>query len=625
MTASTKRVHGRATNAERTDRRVRRRSVRALWPIALAAVVLAACLLAVATPALAQSPAMSRWVDPLPIPPVAHKTFNPAYSPWADYYEITESASEHLFNSTLPDAATVWTYGQPGQDPVLLGPTIVAKSGRPVVVKYINQLPTEKEDFPLKDSIDPTLMGSDVPTGAAIPHLHGGHTAARFDGTPMQWWTADGEHGSDYVTDTFTYVNDQPASMLWYHDHTMGSTRFKPYLGLAAAYLIFDKVDTGTTIMGQKVPSGYGKYQLPVVLQDKEFNADGSLFYPTVNNGEYPPGVTPDPLHPVWVPEFFGDTPVINGAAYPYLDVQPRRYRLRLLNGSEARFYNLGFEFDDHEIPFWVIGSDGGLLPKAAQKTRLLIAPGERYDVIVDLTKVPLGSTIMMNNNAPEPYPDGDPPVVTDLMKINVNTPVPANDRDTSVLPARLKLPGERRLRSTPKVAPRDIVLKENADQYDNPYEVLLNGYHFMDPTTDFIKAGTTETWRWINLTVDAHPMHIHLVQFQVVDRQAIDVEKYTADWQKYLDSSRDPGLKPVLANYLIGDTIRPAPEEMGFKDTVKAYPGYVTRVRAKFTLPPTSRLDYDPATRSYGSWVYHCHILEHEENDMMRPFTIVK
>ncbi len=146
----------------------------------------------------------------------------------------------------------------------------------------------------------------------------------------------------------------------------------------------------------------------------------------------------------------------------------------------------------------------------------------------------------MMNNNAAEPYPDGDPPTVTDLMKINVNTPVPANDRDTSVLPARLKLPGERRLRNTPGVARRDIVLKENADQYDNPYEVLLNGYHFMDPTTDFIKAGTTETWRWINLTVDAHPMHIHLVQFQVVDRQAIDVERYTADWQAYLDSGRD-------------------------------------------------------------------------------------
>ncbi len=97
----------------------------------------------------------------------------------------------------------------------------------------------------------------------------------------MQWWTADGQKGEDYVTDTFTYVNDQPASLLWYHDHTMGATRFKPYLGLAAAYLIFDKVDNGTTINGQKVPSGYGKYHLPLVLQDKQFNDDGTLFYPT--------------------------------------------------------------------------------------------------------------------------------------------------------------------------------------------------------------------------------------------------------------------------------------------------------------------------------------------------------
>ena len=178
-------------------------------------------------------------------------------------------------------------------------------------------------------------MGWDVPTGAAIPHLHGGHTAARFDGTPEQWWTADGvKKGPDYVTDTFTYLNDQPASLLWYHDHTMGATRFKPYLGLAAAYLIFDKVDNGTTINGQKVPSGYGKYHLPLVLQDKQFNADGTLFYPTE-------GISA--VHPIWVPEFFGDTPVINGKAYPYLDAQPRRYRLRLLNGSQARFYNLHF------------------------------------------------------------------------------------------------------------------------------------------------------------------------------------------------------------------------------------------------------------------------------------------
>jgi spore coat protein A len=412
----------------------------------------------------------------------------------------------------------------------------------------------------------------------------------------------------------------------------LGSTRLKPYLGLAAAYLIFDKVDNGTTIKGQRVPTGYGKYHLPLVIQDKEFNTDGTLFYPTQNNGEYPPGV--NPIHPIWVPEFFGDTPVINGKAYPFLDAQPRRYRLRLLNGSQARFYNLHFkvgatpaggETDARvDLPFWVIGSEGGLLPKPVQKTALLIAPGERFDVIVDFTGL-RGSTVMMANDANEPYPDGDAPTVTDLMKININTAVQANDPDTSVLPGNLKLPAISRLTGTPGVAPRDVVLKENADPYDNPFEVLLNGYHFMDPTTDFVKLGTTETWRWINLTVDAHPMHMHLVTFQVVNRQQIDVDAYTAAWTDYLNSGRDPLLKPHLKNYLIGNPIRPDPDEMGYKDTVKAYPGYVTRTRAKFTLPVTALLDYNSKARSFGHWVYHCHILEHEENDMMRPFEVVK
>ncbi len=310
-------------------------------------------VLGLAAVADAASPPMAKWVDPLPVPPVATKTFNKLISGWADYYEINMTSSRHQFNSDL-GPATVWTYGQPGKSPVLLGPTIIAKTGRPVVVKYINNLPTDPSLFPLKASIDSTLMGWDVPSGAAIPHLHGGHTAARFDGTPGQWWTADGVKGPDYVTNTFTYVNDQPASLLWYHDHTMGATRFKPYLGLAAAYLIFDKVDNGTTINGQQVPSGYGKYHLPLVIQEKQFNADGTLFYPTE-------GISS--VHPIWVPEFFGDTPVINGKAYPFLDAQPRRYRLRLLNGSQARFYNLRFKSAESDLPFWIIGSEQGLLP----------------------------------------------------------------------------------------------------------------------------------------------------------------------------------------------------------------------------------------------------------------------
>jgi len=591
--------------------------------IACTAVLLSAGLMGISSPAYAVSPPMEKWADPLPVPPVATTTFKPYYSLWADYYEINMSASQHQFNEDL-GLATVWTYGQPGKTPVLLGPTIVAKTGRPVVVKYINDLPTDPDLFPLKDAIDPTIAGApglEVPTGAAIPHLHGGHTAARYDGTPMQWWTADGQKGEDYVTRTFTYMNDQPAALLWYHDHTMGATRFKPYLGLAAAYVLFDKVDTGTTINRQKVPAGYGTYHLPLVIQDKQFNDDGTLFYPTE-------GVSPD--HPIWVPEFFGDTPVINGKAYPFLDVQPRRYRLRLLNGSQARFYNLSFDLGGRNLPFWVIGSEQGLLPKPVKKTALVIAPGERFDVIVDFTNVPMGSTVMMSNDAKEPYPDGDDPTVTDLMQVNVNTPVPKNDPDKSVRPATLKLPAVPRLAATPHVAPRDIVLKETmVPGFDPeemvPSEVLLNGYHFMDPTTDVIKAGTTETWRWINLTVDAHPMHPHLVASQVVNRQKIDVPGYMAAWTAYLDSERGYRLKPHLRDYLIGDPIPPRPQEMGFKDTVKAPPGYVTRTRAKFTLPATSRLDYDWKTRSFGSWVYHCHILEHEENDMMRPFEVVK
>ncbi len=565
--------------------------------------------------AYGQSPSMDHWVDPLPVPPVATKTFKAGISGWADYYEITMSASQHRFNASL-GLATVWTYGQPGQTPVLLGPTIVATKGRPVVVKWINNLPTAMEDFPLEDAIDDTLPGPMAPTGAAIPHLHGGHTAAKFDGTPNQWWTADGMKGMDFVTDTFTYLNDQPASLLWYHDHTMGSTRFKPYLGLAAGYLIFDNNDNGTTIFGQSVPSGYGKYHLPIVLQDKQFNDDGTLFYPTT-------GISA--AHPIWVPEFFGDTPVINGKAYPYLDAQPRRYRLRLLNGTQASFYNLHFKLSGSDLTFYVIGSEGGLLPAPVAKTSLLIAPGERFDVIVDFTGISLGSTVMMTNDANAPYPDGDPVAVPELMKININTAVPANDPDNTVLPANLNLQAIPRLTPTPGLAPRDVVLKENTDEFDNPEEVLINAYHFMDPTTDFIKAGTTETWRLINLTVDAHPMHLHLVSFQVLNRQQFDVAAYMADWFSYLDSERSPVLKPDPDNYLIGAPLPPEPEEQGFKDTVKAYPGYVTRIRAKFALPATAIDSYNPMTRNFGKWVYHCHILEHEENDMMRPFEVVQ
>jgi spore coat protein A len=579
------------------------------------ALVLLVGSLVVAVPAVRAadgvSPLMTKWVDALPVPPAATPQNNPAYK-HADYYEIAMTAHSHQFHSDL-GPATVWTYGVAGQPGVYLGPTIVAQSGKPVVIKWINQLPTDVAQFPLKDSIDPTILGGDLPSGRAVPHLHGGHTAAQFDGTPMQWWTADGARGEDYVTDTFTYANDQPASLYWYHDHAMGVTRLQPYLGLAAAYLMLDNVDNGTTISGQKVPSG--PYHLPIVIQDKTFNDDGTLWYPTEGISE---------IHPIWVPEFFGDTPVINGKAYPFLDAQPRRYRLRLLNGSQARFYDLSFELGETHLTFHVIGSEGGLLPAPVPTTQLVIAPGERFDVIVDFTGLPLGSVVVMSNDANSPYPDGDDIQIPQLMQIRINTPVPSNDQDHTVPASQLTLPAVPRISATPKLAPRDVVLKENTDEYDNPIEVLLNGLHFTDPVDDFVKAGTTETWQFVNLTVDAHPMHTHLVTFEVVDRQYLDVDGFTADWQAFLDSGRNPLFKPAVADYVRGAPIPPGLEEMGYKDTVKAYPGYVTRIRAKFVAPKDAKLLYYAGRRTYGKWVYHCHILEHEENDMMRPFELV-
>lgn len=373
---------------------------------------------------LGHTPQLTPWMDPLPIPPVATKKNVPLLSLVADYYDIAMTQHTHQFHSQLGQA-TVWTYGMKGQPGVYAGPTIVAQKDRPVIIKWFNQLPNDPNSFPLKDSIDPSVMGWDLPTGRAIPHLHGGKTASLFDGLPDQWWTSTGQKGMGYKTDTFTYTNEQPASLLWYHDHSMGATRFNPYLGLAAAYLVFDKVDTGTQINGQNVPSG--KYLVPIVLQDKVFNKDGTLFYPTVGN---------NPVHPIWVPEFFADTPVINGKAYPYLNVEPRRYRFRFLNGAQARFFNLVLDNNGTPVPMYVIGAEQGLLPAVTVKTGkadpnamvfdamgniisgtdpgnvngLLIAPGERFDVIVDFTGLALGTKITMKNDAPAPFPSGGMP-----------------------------------------------------------------------------------------------------------------------------------------------------------------------------------------------------------------------
>jgi len=557
------------------------------------------------------SPNVRKFVDRIvhPIPkltPIA----NPLY-PLADYYEIPMSAGTHRFHSQYLAAANTFRYGPMPY----LGPTIEAQAGTPVVVKFINNLPTMDAAHPLALSIDPTVpdpgMYPDLAQGRATPHLHGGFTAPQFDGHPHSWFTAIGERGSHYGSlgtpglneAIFRYENLQPAAPLWYHDHAMGITRLNVYAGLAGLYLVRDTIEAGLNLP-------VGIYEVPLVIQDKMFGPTGLMFYPVTS------GVPPPYPHPIWVPEFFGDTPVVNAVAYPFLDVEPRRYRLRLYNGSQARFYNFKFVSPAGNMPFWVIGMEQSLLPVPVMKTTLLLAPGERADVIIDFAGFPLGTLVTLKNDAKAPYPGGRGGAVPQIMQFKVMNPFIGPD--TTTPPASLVLPAVSRLVPTAGAPMREIVMKETFDPATGvPTDVKLNGWWFDEMgIEERPKVDDNEIWQFVNLTVDAHPMHLHLVKFQVYNRQLFNAAAYGLAWQAWVDGGRPPGLKPVLANYFAGPPVLPLPEEMGWKDTVKAYPGEITRIIAKYEVPPMTTL---PA-----EYVYHCHILEHEENEMMRSFAVM-
>jgi spore coat protein A len=565
--------------------------------------------------ATAASPNLTRWLDKLPIPPALAP--DTSTYPGKDYYEISMEQRSWRFHSQL-NAAPSWGYWSGSTGIGYLGPTIVAQEGRPVVVKYTNNLPSTHL---LSNSIDTTLHSMEglSSESRAVPHLHGGFTAPQFDGHPDAWFSPTGKHGEDYHTmdgaagneAIFGYSNAQPACMLWYHDHAMGITRLNAYAGLAAGYIIRDSRDTGLPNNPLGLPAA--PYEVPIIIQDKLLRPNGAMFYPTTSDID-------DPYpHPIWVPEFFGDTPVVNGKAYPYLEVEPRRYRLRFLNGSQARFYNIWFENTKKNVryPFWLIGMEQSLLPAPVRLNSLLLSPAERGDVIFDFAQVPAGTTLTLKNNAKAPYPGGRGGAVGQIVQFRVVKQL--SGRDTTTPPGQLVLPEVPRLKPTPGAPLREIVMKETMSPVTgDPTDVRLNGKWFSGPEDDSDvvdeqpKEGDTEIWQFINLTVDAHPMHMHLVQFQVYDRQPFDAAAYAAAWLA--------GQHPALADYFTGPSMAPPAGERGWKDTVKALPGQITRIIAKFDVPEGSAID-----ERYGGYdyVYHCHILEHEENEMMRPFVV--
>jgi len=534
------------------------------------------------------TPNLRKYVDRLPVPPAIDVTGGGSYTIAAREF------TSYSFHSQLGPART-WGYG----GAPYLGPTLVARKDVPVTITWENELPGGTF---LPN--DPAIMGAVLPGGGPVPivpHLHGGKNLPQFDGTPLQWFTKGlASTGPHFVTNTFTYGNEQRAAFIWYHDHALGNTRTNVYAGLAAAYLIRDEFDTGLADNPLGLPAG--PYEIPLVLQDKTFNTDGTMFYPSV-------GLPP---HTVWVPEFFGDTPVVNGKCYPYLDVEPRRYRFRIVNGSQARFYNLKFASvsANFQLPFTVIGSEGGLLRAPVPVTSLLVAPGERYDIVVDFAAGPKSVTQWtLKNDAKAPFPMGGGGDVPALLLVNVRLPL--NGTDTTTPPASLALPP---LPPLPASAlTREQPLFELADEeegnplvlhLERPDAAYLDANRLPEVTTR-PAAGTVEDWLLVNTTGDTHPIHTHLVTFEVIDRRPFDDDAY-------VQGSPIPYSGPAVSAPAI---------ENGPKDTVKAHPGQVTRIRAKFELP-SGAIVLPPGVWN-PQYVWHCHILEHEENDMMRAFEV--
>jgi spore coat protein A len=523
---------------------------------------------AASAPSSYRTPAsLDRYIDPLPLskrlmPLATHKG--------TPQYRVRMVEASHQMHSQLPPTK-VWGYE--GQYP---GPIFEAERGRPIEVLWENQLPTQ-HIF----AIDPHVHGAMPPAPAVrtVPHLHGSRSRSESDGLPEKWFTP----GKSAL---YHYPNSQQAATLWYHDHAIGITRLNVYAGLSGFFLLRDDVERSL-----RLPTG--KYELPLILQDRTLDDQGQLVYaPTMDDAvRLPPGV--------WGPMFFGELPVVNGAIYPYLDVEPRPYRLRLLNGSNSRFLNIFFDLAKHvtDIPSLVamrqIGSDGGFLPAPVKQDKLLLGPAERADLIIDFSELE-GKTVTLANDASAPYPGWNVrnatwPEVYEFMQFRVVLPL-TNGKSFS-MPAQIPFA---KLDESKSVATRDFVLVEQLDSQGRSLGVRINGKGYDDAVTETIKLNSMEKWRFFNASDDAHPMHLHLVQFQIVERQGFNV--------------------PAMLNgktELLGSPRKPHANEAGWKDTATVNPGDVLTIVARF--------------EGYtGKYVFHCHMLEHEDNDMMRPFEVI-
>ena len=626
----------------------------------------------------------------------------------ATHYTIDVGQFEDQLHPDLPNPTRLWGFG-PGGNFKHLGGIIAAKRDEPVQITFRNNLPPD-HILP----VDNTIMGVMGNQNNRVDvHLHGGFVPWISDGVPHAWWDPNGNRGESFQSQflngnlapneaEYYYPNQQSARLMWYHDHTFGTTRLNAYAGIASGYVIYDAYEL-SLISNSNLPGPLDPRTVYMVFQDKIFvsantpmadptwynvmpnSREGDLWYAhtydTMMFGPLGPNPAGPPPDPSCVPEFFGDTILVNGTVYPYLEVEQREYRFRMLNACQAKFLNprlvyaKGPNFPESTEPktnaagpaFIQFGTEGGFLQAQAMvngpnQPLLVLAPAERADLIVDFRNVPAGSTLILYSDAPGPFPGGDP--AQDYYPGNAKTPasIPGYGPNTRTLlqirvkarsgagdaPIRLPTVGgfaptdpflikqspakpvtyvaDAQGFATIKLATgsrvqakvRSLTLNEGFDEYGrlaqllgtnvptNPGARALSfGRAYCDDVTENPVAGSYEIWEIANLSADTHPIHFHLVNVQVLWRQKFSVNGY----------SGTPSYK--------GSPIGPDANECGWKETIRMNPGEVTSVLMKFDLPSVP-FEVPASQRTGGhEYVWHCHILEHEEHDMMRPLIV--
>jgi spore coat protein A len=479
--------------------------------------------------------ALTKYVDALPVPEKARPVRK-------GHYRIAMREFQAKVHRDLPPT-TFWGYE--GMSP---GPTFEVRSGEAITVDWINNLP-RKHLLPVDHAMHGA--GEDVPEVRTVVHLHGGKVPPESDGNPERW-SVPGQSKVCY------YPNRQEGAGLFYHDHAMGITRLNAVAGLFGHYLIRDKFEDSL-----RLPSG--PYEIPLCIYDRLFQLNGQLQYPKL-----------------WTDDYTGNALMLNGKLFPFLAAEPRFYRFRLLNCSNGNFFSLSFAKDSSSLApgnetFRMIGSDQGFLPASVEMNRLAMTPGERADIVMDFSAY-AGKTIYLKaSNFP-------------IMQIRVSA---TEGGKAFALPARL-----RKIERTPEsaaVKTRELTLMHHMDAAARPTLMLLNGAHYDMPVTEIPALNSTEIWTLINLTDEPHPIHLHLVRFQILDRRPFDFEAY---------------MKTGKLAYT-GPGIPPEAHEAGWKDTVRAESLHATRIIVKF--------------EGYkGRYVWHCHVLEHEDNEMMRPYEVI-